>query len=1183
MLTNRFSSLRLAPAETRSTLRDRFRRFLPVSATSVHSSPPRIALADEKLLKLLANTTLELANEETRVRALFNNSKSANEPTFDQRVSDGWFRIFWGRVWVGRNLSRVVHDLAKAEPLTAFATFVKARFDVTYRFGPAVLNDPQLSEIAKSVRNGDIKLREIGSETPAWVAARLWDRSYQNFASECAALRVWMDKWEILGSPSFIPSAAWTGPAYRAFMDGVTQALCQGDLLDWKGLRNRIAKEHGIAAGRTSDDLVDHLPVTPSTLVDRALWFEDHLVERSLLAPFSELDDISGIVRLLVNDVEFTTEGAPPHHVVRTLTDHAISRPELLLLLLFSFQTRPLILADLLLYPPASALACLVIARWHAPASAWDRELKERDDMQTKCIAFDDANSILVKLLIDGLIAPEECASLFRWLHQEYMFRTRGEVLTARLLHTMQDHLRDATPEILTRVLMAIGAQESRGAVAIAALAARLDIIGLGQLADHIDPLPVLAAYKEAAQQSRGALASGALDASASVAVCELALRTAPPIQTAFFYPVDIKDRLRVAKASKENPYTVEDELVSAVRAQLFILCRAISDWKSTPPVELVNALVTALKFGARADQDGGSVPAFAPRYETNVYAGPRRDRIAPVICAALSKLQGPSQSALLDAILETDEPAHLAQLLVFAPAKCKSRIIARIESLTPEQAGEIRSLPEAQARIEALLNAELVDAASLYIDAEATVTTLGRPPGRAMQRLQATLRLNLLRNDTLAIAGIQLPSDLTPAERGEAEELVRFYVALSALSDPNGDLIASEAALRGLHERHPQVPAYAINLFAARISILLGSNMFGTVRGDDAIRAREILAGADGAFLRIRSISMFDSEVITCNKALLLLAMDQPQSALDVLNATPIRRLADRHAAYSAVAMTRQDRTGEAIAVLNRAREEFGDSKVLQVARAFIENGFAPQLRADVVGIDDPIQRIKAAFADFFRMDAVRQAEVVHSPSEPDAFRRFIVDQMRSATGSLSRLVPMMKSKAMELHEDDLTVLARELLVSRLSFFGWSVADQSKGGFTAKGNFGEPDMKLQRDGSILAIYEAVVCPTTDTNLTMHLQKLLGYGTCRLFFHVSYSWGGEIDHLLSRLKSIAESEVPPGFEFHQSEDIPVFDDRPMGFLTRYGAGADEVMVAFLIVDLEQTRQRDAARAAGRKH
>ena len=51
-----------------------------------------------------------------------------------------------------------------------------------------------------------------------------------------------------------------------------------------------------------------------------------------------------------------------------------------------------------------------------------------------------------------------------------------------------------------------------------------------------------------------------------------------------------------------------------------------------------------------------------------------------------------------------------------------------------------------------------------------------------------------------------------------------------------------AEEMFSQLQHRRPDVPAYAINLFAARISLLLGDDLFGQLHGAALIRGRQVL-----------------------------------------------------------------------------------------------------------------------------------------------------------------------------------------------------------------------------------------------------------------------------------------------------------------------------------------------------
>ena len=99
---------------------------------------------------------------------------------------------------------------------------------------------------------------------------------------------------------------------------------------------------------------------------------------------------------------------------------------------------------------------------------------------------------------------------------------------------------------------------------------------------------------------------------------------------------------------------------------------------------------------------------------------------------------------------------------------------------------------------------------------------------------------------------------------------------------------------------------------------------------------------------------------------------------------------------------------------------------------------------------------------------------------------------------------------------------------------------------------------------------EAVICanPLTQdskrANLESHFQKLFGHANCRLFFHLTYAYIEDKGSLMNYLEGMAESAMPPGFTF----------------VARYAGDLGEVKVIFLVLNLGQQRQREAAKVAG---
>jgi hypothetical protein len=166
------------------------------------------------------------------------------------------------------------------------------------------------------------------------------------------------------------------------------------------------------------------------------------------------------------------------------------------------------------------------------------------------------------------------------------------------------------------------------------------------------------------------------------------------------------------------------------------------------------------------------------------------------------------------------------------------------------------------QSRIEALLSAGLAGIAAKFMEAEKDLKTFGNVPGREMTRLRTTLRLQLLRGEWTAISNTDLPPSLPRNERSPEYETITFYKALAELNKPNGDRQMAEQMFAQLQGLRPEVAAYAIDLFVARINLLLGDNSFGRLRGAALVRGRQVLAEAEQMMLHARAVTPSDSEI---------------------------------------------------------------------------------------------------------------------------------------------------------------------------------------------------------------------------------------------------------------------------------------------------------------------------------
>ncbi|WP_316169052.1 MULTISPECIES: hypothetical protein [unclassified Bradyrhizobium] len=1174
----RFSSLAHVPAETRRTLRDRFRRFLrPLYAEVAEPVRGRI-VADELVLRLLLLLKVEFASDLERAKATYDASMAENpgEPSFDDVLAAGWMRVVNGRI---RTSFEIACEATRRSPesMNALAATLKKRFEqrfVLRDFG----EDLELAPLAAEVQQGDQEVFNFHCRDPRWVAARLWDRSLGQPENHSAELRLWLDRWRLLGAPKLVPSEVWAEGDAMAFCQTAFEMLgTEPSLVGWQETRSGFLKEMALVSGREPEHLEQYITPVAETLVERAQWFDDPRLERAIFGVLESQDAVSGLVRILLGETESAENAPAPHWVVSRLLELGMERPELLLIILFQLRSRPVLLADLVLFPRTSALACLLVARWHSmDGSAWDRELTSHDDETTKDIAFADAVAIMGHFLENKSLPAAEVAGLLKFLHRSAKpgFVEDSEDARLGILRTELVRQSQQTQQKIFAELASAMPHEGLGTPTFAAA---LDVLGTGDLATIIDPAPLLEAYSSAVAAGRYDLSTAGIGTHTAASLIEVALRASDELRTKFLRPIDIRARIAAAALPGANSYIVNDETARSIRAHVRVLCRAVVGLQS-PPDTLSAALVEAVRIGALSHAEKERVAAFAARFETRLY-GQRGRPMAADLGTALGALAGNARAELLTTILEIDEPLVLAQLLNYAPYAVRSRIKDRIAAITPSNAGDTRSLPEAMARIDALLSAGLPESAAKFMEEEQGLETFGKVSGREVVRLRAAMALKLLRGDWAGVVDTEPPPELVGPEKDAAIEAINLYRALAAIYDPKGNKEGATQLLRQLQSRHPQVASYTINLFAAQIMLLLGDNLFTQLYGPAMTQGRQLLAEAERDWLRLKQVSTVEVSTFEANRALLLLALGQPDQARETLLTVREPHIRDRVAAYSAIALARMGRVSEALAALDQADSELGKTDIVSAARAHIKTGARYSATANLSREDNPIPRLKEALWDFSQLDHLRQAEV-----SEDSFESLAIKHVRAAAETVTSLVPMMKSISMESREDDLNALVGALLSARvLSPLGWTVPDQSRGGFTAKGGPGERDLILQKNGTLLAIVEALKCDSPLTqkamrnNLTNHFVKLLGYGRCNLYFHLTYSYLPNTADVIDYLRKTAEADAPEGFTYVRRDEIDKTDGRPAGFVARYQADLAEVAVVFLVLDMQQSAQREAGR------
>ena len=1179
----RFQSIKQVPTRTRLLLRDRFARKLRVYRQTRHGSPDAERLSDQLMLRLLQGLEFTFGNDWEFAKATYASaSRSAKEPKdLDSLAETGWVRKVWGRVVIARDLRPTARRKPNT-PRAAFEALAGQLYNRAYRVRREIRSDGELSALVASIEAGEKSPERISCPTPAWVAARLWEFQLAQDNGNPPNLRRWVDLWGLLGYPALVPGEVWQQGDAEAFRSAALNVIAsQAAFGGWPETRAVFIRGMALSHNVSANSVALRIPAPPAALVDRALWLEGRMLEPSIHDALDSFGELSAMMRLLLADVAAADNSVAPHPMAAGLVDLAIDRPELVLNLLYQMRAHPVLLGDLVLHAPSAALACLLVAQWRAPSDPWEHSLVERDDRASQAEAFGDAASILGKYLKETKTAPAEAAALLNWFHERagptFVDDAVGNDV---LLETLRQEFAGLSKPVLQAMAESLDGPDLRDGLGSSQFAAVLDLVDLGSLASDLEPVAIVEAYTHSIRAGEYRLSAHRVGVAGATGLARLAAQT-HTLRQLFLYPLKIGDRLAAATAD-DNIFTLVDSIAHSIRAHLRILSRALVGSRGDIPEDLIDALIVAVKAGALEDKENGRIAAFAPRFEHSI-GGPVRDRpLAADLGAALSILGGAKQPELLDAILETDEPHILAQLLSFGPPTLRAGIERRITALAPVDAGEVRSLPEMQARIDELLTAGAADAAARYMAAEIDLKTLGLVAGRETVRFRNGLRLHYLREEWEAILNAPKPAFKMHEDQASAEETLALFRGLAMLKGPSPNPESAKTLFADLFRRRTAA-AYAINWFAAAASQLLSSDTFGLLKGAEIRRARHALAELEGMLARVPGATPTDDEVTACNKALLLLAVGEPSQALAILTAVPLIRLQDTAAAYRTIALTRLDQGIEALAVLEAAEQTYGATPVLVAVRAHLGSGLAIRTVPNVLAEDDQIRDVVSALARFRSMNPSDQARVLDQRSEP--FEALVLDHVRAAADSVVSLVPMMRGVNIDLIEDDLTAFIQHLMTARVQFLNWSVHGQSPGGITEKGNSGKPDLQLKWGNTVLAPIEAVVCdqPLTHdsmcADLESHFQKLLGYGNGRLFFHLTYAYIEDKAGLMTFLETIAESSAPAGFRFKARERILQRDSRPPGFAATYDSDFGEVKVVFLVLNLGQQSQRQAAKAA----
>ncbi|MBB5330332.1 hypothetical protein [Tunturiibacter gelidoferens] len=982
----------------------------------------------------------------------------AGAPSFENLRSQGWIQVIQDRVVIPvdyvRAFQREYPGYAEA-----FDWLQKKQYSVRYL--PRMPVDSEIEPVIESLNTGSLSLDELRSPRPDWVASRRWEQLCSEQPLN-APLARWLEDWKLLRWPSFVPQRTWSAYALERFHSAVFSLIESEPLADWDHIHEEIATYMAHQQGASIELARKSLPAVPSTLVERYIWSNTYGLERFFLARIWPLEGHTALISLLIRDIQDTENCPAPHPLWARLYPLIARKTELLFLFGLQPSARSLPIADMLLLGSSTALTCLLLWQWSLPGDALaGNELRESSE-RLKEDAFLNAAEVLRYLGDNDEVEVAEVAALLRVIFGDGIARTgSSEESSERMRQTLIQTLSEIGRTKLISILEG-AAQSGLGGPAEGMFTGLLSLVDASGDVNGISGAPFVTAYGNAVVTGHFRISARQMDKGQSLSLYNLARQSGAGYISSFFDPLNLASRFAAVSADPNSIEALQtlDSIKRSIRVHVRVLCRIVARLDTEVPQDLVAALVSAVRSGSSNRLDRKQVDAFAAGFDSE---RPGKDRDRPIsadLGEALTALSDEQRQQLLTTILMIEEPATLAQLLSYVPSVLQTLIRDRIKVLTPGYSSRLLMLTEEQTRIEHLLNAGVTDIAALFLDKENELETLGKVPGRSLQRLRFRLRLLLQTERWEELDNLPVPDDISDLDKASAQDALEFYRGLSLLA--RRQPVQAADIFHRLHVRHREIPAYFTNLHAAKTLALVIDNNFGFLDSDRRQQARELIAAGRRQVNSHRNLAETDRTPILLNSALLSLAIQRPNQALDLLSAIKSDRPSETLYAYRALALHRLGNPGAALGTLQEAENRLGKTQLVEAVANQINAGtpfFGPISSSTD---EDPVPWIRRATEKLLTLDAVDQARAL-SPTDA-TIGDFLLRHLRKASAGVTQLRPMMRKLGLDSSEDDVTSVLQGILNARLRLVSWALGDQSKGGWTAQENPGERDLIVKRD-----------------------------------------------------------------------------------------------------------------------
>ncbi|WP_429185750.1 hypothetical protein [Aeromonas veronii] len=1179
------------PLQVRIDLRQMFERWLSRSQYSQTITEQNEIIDELSLLELCQHYRLEYLGGVEDVAKNWDESTQRiadNGPTFDELTRLGWL-FFDGCRWCMQSVplgtsSYITYPTPSTE---AFLT----NLDKLRLVAKSDTPSPVAKKLAAKILNESWLEHHIPTRNPDWLAGRLWEQLCPNHPLNVYSVASVENE---MSDSSVLPEMESIDRAFLEWSAWCSVLQTQGSWdINWGPTEMRSCREAAQRVlerqtlwGTWDNDVPRYIdilektfaipqeqlryfriprPEPQKTLVSRADWLKGPNIEYFMMRGFCART-VNFAFNFLCSELEKTDIGSNLKRVADTVISFATSHPMALQQLLLRVETCPALLVDMLMHQHAACLATKLVIEWQ-PRLRRNNDRAVSREAKLKEFAIQDSLSFLVYQLHEETLDIEEYASLITWCYTST--NSARAVADSRKpcgqqLLWMVSKEREALQSMLMQLLISQMAYENN--IPRARFTSVLEGVNCLLNAQVKDTRSIVTLYsKFAKEMNLDWTDAPSLSAELAARLVAIALTQKDSDRDALLIPFDSKKLLR--EISDDQRLTLKSAIARTMREHVRLLARAVVGWADeVVPKELCDALQTLISRCVIEHEEKGRVGALTDRYSPSSFLGREDGSPAQDLAAAWRRLENHNQEAMLQSLAQSDDPVLLAELSLHLPTPAKPFIQKRLRQLKPGEASTTWTWPEVQHRIETLLAAGEYELACEHLD-DAKPYLANAPQEFQISLFGLELQLFLKEKNWAALDSTAVPSGVNEFTRRKTQEHLDFYRATSQLIRPNGDLVSARAQLERLASSPSAAFAYKENVFAVSIQQLLGPHIH-PLTGMDKVTGETLLAEINAM---VALSEQQASSSLLANRALLLLALQRPEDALE---SVAVRRREEPSPNLELVTVLATIEMGfkeEAMAILDAAITEFGANDQLIGVKKDLEAGTpSTSITSPSVSID-PISSIRSALQQLSELPPSQLGDVLGPPGR--GVRGYLVRQVSRAVSSLQHMAAMLRDRKNPEDEarleDDLNTVVREMLGASLAVAKWDVADQSLGGATKNGNPGERDAVIRSSGQEISIYEALVCSTLDrSNTKIHFHKLLSYGICDIYFHVTYSYAKEVKPLLDYVRKMLEHDAPPELTYIDCETLQPPDSELSGYMATYRVDHREIAVVFLIVDLK---------------